>query len=161
MNTNMKVEYIRNGSVFSFDHVLSKADQILFYAGNLNPDGQYEREHIVYDPIPELKQELYDKIDAYVQAEIFKGFVYNGKTFSMSLKAQINWSNILLIPNGNFPLSLMTIDEELVQLPVEEKIAFHQASLSHKYSKLQLGHTLKTTVKNFTTVEELNTFILE
>lgn len=157
----MKVEYIRNGSVWSFDHKLSDTDYALFYAGNLNPDGHYEREHIVHDPIPELKQELYNKIDTYVQAEIFKGFIYNGKTFSMSINAQINWSNILLIPSNNFPLALMTIDEELVQLPVEEKVAFYQASLSHKNSKLQLGHTLKTTVKNFTTVEEINNFTLE
>ncbi len=157
----MKVEYIRNGSVFSFDHVLSKIDQTLFYAGTLNPDGHYEREHIPHNPLPELKQELYDKIDAYVQAEIFKGFVYNGKTFSMSINAQINWSNILLIPSSNFPLALMTIDEELVQLSLEEKTLFYQASLNHKYSKLQLGHTLKTTVKNFTTIEEINNFTLE
>ena len=55
----------------------------------------------------------------------------------------------------------MTVDEELVQLPIEEKVAFYQASLTHKYSKLQLGHSLKNTVKNFTTVEEINNFILE
>jgi len=130
---------------------------------NVNTVDYYFNDDNIVDEvsIEDRKKALIDDIDLFVEAEIFKGFVYNGKTFSMSLKAQINWSNILLIPNGNFPLSLMTIDEELVQLPVEEKIAFHQASLSHKYSKLQLGHTLKTTVKNFTTVEELNTFILE
>jgi hypothetical protein len=155
----MKVEYVRDGSVFSFDHLLSDQEYALFHNHQL--EGHYERDYITEDPIPELKQKLYSKIDEHTQSEILKGFVYNGKTFSMSINAQINWSNILLIPSGNFPLSLMTVDEELIQLPVEEKIAFYQASLSHKYSKLQLGHSLKTTVKNLTTVEELNNFIIE
>lgn len=155
----MKVEYIKNGSVFSFDHQLSSDEKNSFYEGTL--EGTFERVAESYDPLPELKQELYAKIDGYIQSEIIKGFVYNGKTFSMSINAQINWSNILLIPNANFPLALMTIDEELVQLPLEEKQSFYQASLNHKYSKLQLGHSLKTAVKNFTTIEEINNFIIQ
>lgn len=130
---------------------------------NVNTVDYYFNDDNIVDEvsIEDRKKALIDDIDLFVEAEIFKGFVYNGKTFSMSINAQINWSNILLIPSSNFPLSLMTVDEELVQLPVEEKIAFYQASLTHKYSKLQLGHGLKNTVKNLTTVEELNNFIIE
>lgn len=130
---------------------------------NVDTVDYYFNDDVIIDVfnIEDRKKALIDEIDLFVEAEIFKGFVYNGKTFSMSLKAQINWSNILLIPSSNFPLALMTVDEELVQLPIEEKIAFYQASLSHKYSKLQLGHNLKTIVKNLTTVEELNNFIIE
>lgn len=130
---------------------------------NVDTVDYYFNDDVIIDVfnIEDHKKALIDKIDLFIEAEIFKGFVYNGKTFSMSINAQINWNNILLIPSNIFPLSLMTIDEELVQLPLEEKNAFYQASLNYKYSKLQLGHSLKTAVKNLTTVEEINNFIIE
>lgn len=150
----MKVEYIKDNLVYSFDHHLSESEKTRFYQGSLQ--GHFERAIEPYDPLLEFKQQVYTKIDEYIQSEITKGFVYKGKLFSMSMNAQINWSNILLIPDNNFPLALMTVDEELTQLPLDEKNAFYQASLNHKYSKLQLGHSLKSTVKACATIAELD-----
>lgn len=157
----MKVEYIRNGSVFSFDHVLSKTDQILFYEGNLNPDGHYERDYVAPDNITDLKQEVIKKIDLFIQEEISKGFEYNGRIYSMSTNAQLNWSNILAIPDMMFPLDIMSINEELYQLPLSEKETFYYTCLNYKYAQLKRGHSLKSSLKSLNTEQEVLSFIIE
>jgi hypothetical protein len=157
----MKVEYIRNSSVFSFDHKLSNDDYILFQAGNLNPDGHYERQHVTHDPIPELKQEVIEKIDLFIQEEIAKGFEYNGKIYSMSTNAQLNWSNILNIPSAMFPVDIMSKNEELYSLPLSEKESFYNTCLGFKYATLKRGHALKEALKALSTEELVNSFIIQ
>jgi hypothetical protein len=155
----MKVEYIRNESVFSFDHKLSNEDYVLFYAGEL--DGHYEREYIFQDNVSELKQEIINQIDLFIQDEISKGFEYNGRIYSMSIKAQLNWSNILNIPAIMFPINIMSMNEELYSLPLSEQQTFYNTILSFKYGKLNHGHQLKQSLAELNTAEEILSFVIE
>lgn len=157
----MKVEYIRNGAVFSFDHKLSDVDYTLFYAGQLNPDGHYERDYVASDNLDFLKKELIEKIDLFIQQEISKGFEYNGRIYSMSTNAQLNWSNILAIPDMMFPLDIMSVNEELYSLPLAEKESFYYTCLNYKYTQLKRGHTLKSSLKSLITEQEILSFIIE
>lgn len=108
--------------------------------------------------IYEIKERLISLVDQFTQSEITKGFVYNGRTFSMSTNAQINWSNLLSIPNSMFPIQIMDVNDEPFSLGLFEKEQFYYAYLNHKYSKLQQGNALKIQLKSLETEQELIDF---
>jgi hypothetical protein len=117
----------------------------------------------VNNPIPEnlsvVKKRVIDALDEKISEEIKAGFVFDNSVFSMSLEAQINWSNLLLIPNTAFPLSLKCKDETIYSLIYENREAFYGAAMTHKMTKLGEG-TYKTGLINATqTKEELDTLV--
>jgi hypothetical protein len=106
-----------------------------------------------------FKDYLYDKIDKNTNDTILNGFTFDGKTFSMSVVAQINWSNLLNVPEGMFPVNVSTTSNELYILTYANVQAFYGAALMYKSVALQSGTVLKNTVHNCTTIEELETIL--
>lgn len=108
--------------------------------------------------VSEYQQYLYEHIDDKTSADILSGFLFHNKRFSMSISAQINWSNILQVPDALFPIALSCDDEEIFMLELVDKQDFYNASLFGKYVALQEGNTLKQEVKAMTTIAELTAF---
>lgn len=118
-----------------------------------NDDRVLEKDSISY-----LKQMVISNIDDSVQNEIFKGFEYDGKLFSMSLSAQINWSNILNIPDSLFPLNVTTKDDSNYILTLPNRQSFYYAYLGYKYTCLNKGNALKTALELLTNESEILAF---
>src|SRR5690606_15374933 len=114
-----------------------------------------------YELMPDLstldgqKKYVRDQIDAQTEAAIFTGFEFDGLTFSMSLTAQINWSNFPVLPESLFPLPIMSKFDEPYSLAYSDKMAFYMAALNHKNTALQAGNVKKKVVNDCTTVAEL------
>lgn len=111
--------------------------------------------------INEYKKSIFDKIDLISQNKIFDGFYFDGKVFSLSISAQINWSNLLFLPMQMFPITLSTKDDDIYLLTYSNVNSFYGAAVIGKNSPLQQGNTLKQQVKNLTTIEELDQFIID
>ncbi len=109
--------------------------------------------------INELKELRYSEIDDRSQELIFEGFNFQGLKFSMSLSAQINWSNLFNIPDSHFPLSLMDKNENIYSLQLSERVDFYASAMNHKNSILQSGSVLKAQIKNSITVSQINSII--
>ena len=108
--------------------------------------------------IEKLKEFRKDEIDNNTQNLIFNGFSYANKTWSLSLTAQINWSNLPSIPQSFFPLSLLSINGEVYQLPYAERMNFYLTAVGIKNSHLQSGSLLKVQIDTLTTIEDLINF---
>jgi hypothetical protein len=106
--------------------------------------------------INEYKKHIVDLIDTKSEEKIFEGFLFDGKRFSLSLSAQINWSNLLFLPESFFPVNLSTKDDDVYSLTYANVQLFYQAALNGKNSPLQEGNVLKQQVKAATTKEELD-----
>jgi hypothetical protein len=106
--------------------------------------------------INEYKKHIVDLIDAKSEEKIFEGFSFDGKRFSLSLSAQINWSNLLFLPESFFPVNLSTKDDDVYSLIYANVQSFYQAALNGKNAPLQEGNVLKQQVKAATTKEELD-----
>ena len=152
----MKAEYIKDKKVYSFPKKLSEDEYTKFYNGEL--EGFYEREHVEYDIIPDLKQEVIDKIDVFIQEKIFKGFDFDGKTFSMSVNAQLNWSNMLNIPDELFPLNVTTKNDGNYILTLPNRSSFYYTCLNYKHDCLNYGNTLKNKLNLLKTEAEILAF---
>ena len=74
--------------------------------------------------LEEIKNIRYNEIDLNTKYLISKGFVFGVNTFSLSITAQINWSNILNIPDQLFPLNVVDKDENLFVLELNNKMNF-------------------------------------
>lgn len=102
------------------------------------------------------KKNLIELIDNKSVEKINQGFQFGGKTFSLSLSAQINWSNLLFLPESFFPVNLSTKDDDIYVLTFANVQLFYQAALNGKNTPLQEGNVLKQQVKAATTKEELD-----
>lgn len=111
-----------------------------------------------YFSLDELKFNLLIKIDELTNAKILHGFEYNGKIFSMSTNAQINWSNLLSIADSIFPIQIMDINDEPFSLSVLERQNFYYTCMECKYTKLQHGSALKIQLKSLNTEMEILDF---
>ena len=107
-----------------------------------------------------IKEHAINLIDKKTEKDIFGGFTFDSLLFSMSMSAQINWSNLFFIPDVMFPLSLSTKnDEGNYSLSLANRQAFYGAALTHKNTALQTGTYLKNNVKTCTTIEQVQTII--
>jgi len=109
--------------------------------------------------IEELKDIRYNEIDQNTKYLISKGFVFGSNTFSLSLTAQINWSNILNIPDQLFPLNVIDKNENLFVLELSNKMNFYLSALNGKNQHLQSGGVLKNQIKSCLTEEEVHLII--
>jgi len=96
--------------------------------------------------LDELKNIRYAEIDMNTQYLITQGFAFDGHTFSMSLTAQINWSNFPNIPDSLFPLTVIDIAEDPYVCTLANKMPFYYTALNEKNSLLQSGGVLKATI---------------
>lgn len=108
--------------------------------------------------INEYKLYLIEVCDINTGNSILVGFTWNSIIFSMSDKAQINWSNILNVPDELFPLPIMSKDDNTTyQLQLIDKTAFYLNILNFKNTILQAGTVTKNSIKACTTIAELDT----
>ena len=110
--------------------------------------------------IAEFKEYLFEKIDKISVHNIYNGFTFDNKPFSLSISAQINWSNLLLLPEGIFPITISCTDETTYLLTYANRINFYLTAVSAKNGALQAGTTLKQTVLAATTIEELEEILI-
>jgi len=97
--------------------------------------------------LQELKNLRYQEIDSTTSYLIAQGFTFAGYTFSMSVNAQINWSNLPNLPESVFPLHVSTLnDEEIYYLSFANKMNFYYTAVSGKNGPLQSGNDLKTLI---------------
>lgn len=109
--------------------------------------------------IKQAKQEKFGLIDAKTQELIFQGFAFAGLHWSLSINAQINWSNLPKMPEFAFPLNMQDMDGTDYVLSYEERMNFYYTSMAVKNTHLQSGNALKTQVSELTTIEEILNFV--
>lgn len=97
--------------------------------------------------LQQFKNYRYQQVDEKTGSLIGAGFSFDGRTFSMSLNAQINWSNFPNLPDGLFPLNIMDITENVYVLALANKINFYLSALNYKNAQLQSGSILKGQIK--------------
>ena len=107
-----------------------------------------------------LIEEKIVEIDKKTQEIIDKGFSYNGKVFSLSSNAQLNWLGLKLGDAENlvlFPVSITTkFDEEYKIIDKDEMKVFYGMGLGYVKSIVDAGRDLKISAKAATSIEELN-----
>lgn len=103
-----------------------------------------------------IKSHAFKIIDKACIDGIFAGFEYDSKIFSMSISAQINWSNLMILPETSYPLNINTKDDnESISLTYANRAFFYGSALTHKNNHLQLANTRKSIVREFTTVQDV------
>lgn len=155
---------IENGNVinkYSIEYFGGEFDGLKeFYGLTLdNPQTEIKQGYsckINVDNIDSYKKYIIDLIDNRSQNKIFEGFLFDDKRFSLSLSAQINWSNLLFLPQGFFPINLSAKDDDIYVLTYSNVQSFYNAALNGKNTPLQEGNVLKQQVKSCTTKEELD-----
>jgi len=111
--------------------------------------------------VDDYKNHLYDKIDTKTQEIISEGFDFDSQTFSLSLPAQSNWTNIKsnkadFITLGMFPLQVSTKDSSTYFLQEIDVDNFYFTALSKVKNAYTSGSSLKKQVFDATTIEELD-----
>lgn len=94
-------------------------------------------------PLQEAIENKIKEIDSNTETLIFRGFEYNGLTFSLSTNAQINWSNLPNLPEFIFPLTILSKNDEPYELAYNEMMNFYLSAVNGKNSHLQSGNILK------------------
>lgn len=112
-------------------------------------------EPIVAPSLEELKQAKIIDVDANTEDLISQGFTFDGVLFSLSAKAQINWSNIVNIPSQLFPLPINGKNDDGYLLEESDKMNFYYTALNAVNSKLQAGSAKKRAIKACTSIQEL------
>lgn len=97
--------------------------------------------------LDQLKEERYSQVDQRTGELITQGFPFAGHTFSMSINAQINWSNFPNIPDALFPLNIMDVNESVFVCSLANKMNFYFTALNWKNQALQSGSILKGQIK--------------
>ncbi len=150
-----------------------ESENILLRWGDENNYWYFERgdenkpEYLLYlqsleSSIEDRKNILRDAIDERTKELIFVGFSFAGLIFSMSMEAQINWSNFPVLYQSApqlFPLDVHSKNDEPYELKYTDVMSFYFSAVSHKNTQLQSGNVLKQQVNAMRTAEELNNFV--
>lgn len=83
-------------------------------------------------PIEMLIEETIEKVVEYIANKLENGFMFQEKMFPMSISDQVNYTNLLLLPNEAFPQNFPCKDHFTFQVTVQNKLALYQASAQHK-----------------------------
>jgi hypothetical protein len=119
----------------------------------------YERPEGHADTLEQAKEIKLNQIDAKTQELIFLGFAFAGLQWSLSLTAQINWSNLSSIPEQFFPLPLQDMNEQSYSLAYANRMNFYLTAVGTKNSRLQSGSVLKQQVSLLATIEDALNFV--
>ena len=136
-----------------------------------NKDGSYyidpKTNDFVMELIEEIKVEIplqeaienkIKEIDRNTETLIFRGFEYNGLTFSLSTNAQINWSNLPNLPEQIFPLTILSKNDEPYSLKYSEVMNFYLTAVNGKNKHLQSGNLVKQEILKLKNSEEIINF---
>ena len=125
-------------------------------------DKEFYKEYFYSEQtVEEYKKYLIDIQDKKTEELILSGFTFDGNLFSLSINAQINWSNLLNIPQVMFPLNLSTKDDKIYILNFNNLQNFYFTALGIKNECLQLGNLIKKRINECGTTEELDLIKLE
>lgn len=110
------------------------------------------------------KDFLKSLVDTKTQLLIFKGFYFAELTWSLSITAQINWSNLPNLtqeffnryPDGLMPL--LSKEDKVYFLSFDKRMDFYFAAVDGKNNPLQSGGLLKYKIDGMTTPEEICNF---
>jgi hypothetical protein len=105
--------------------------------------------------VNDLKEILCQQVDTRTEETIFSGFTFDNKQFSLSISAQINWSNLFNIPQMMFPLTVSCKDETTYSLSYGNVQNFYFSALMAKNNALQNGTQKKQAILVCSTIEEL------
>jgi len=112
--------------------------------------------------LAEAKKIQIDAIDENTEYLIkLNGFTFppsSGNTFSFSIEAQINWSNILQISEINFPQPLKTREETLYMLQLSDRQSFYDTAVAAKKTYLDSGGMLCYQIEAMTNIDEVLNF---
>lgn len=121
---------------------------------------QTDRDQFLYTvDLNIAKEDKYSYVDKNTVDLISAGFPFDGLKFSMSITAQINWSNLLNLPDAMFPINVMSIDEQVYVLTLAEKINFYYTALNFKNGYLQSGSVLKGQIKAMNNIVDVENFV--
>lgn len=134
-------------SIFNDDNIMISAETVI-----IRPEGHADTLEQAY----EIKKDL---IDLKTQELIFRGFTFAGFQWSLSITAQINWSNIPLLPEVMFPIEMYDINGDIYNLTFLNRLSFYGAAVATKNSHLKLGNELKGQVLLLTTIEDILNFV--
>ena len=109
--------------------------------------------------LQELKDLRYKEIDSTTGYLIAQGFVFGGFTFSLSENAQINWTNLNLLPDGVYPITISTTTEDIYILQLVDRDAFYMAAVAAKLTPLNTGSAIKKLI--FDCVDEACVNLIE
>lgn len=99
------------------------------------------------------------QVDRNTEKNISQGFTFNGLTFSLSITAQINWSNLFNIPNELFPLTISSKNDEIYSLALSDRQNFYLSALNTKNSALQSGTITKQQILACTNTDDIHTIL--
>jgi hypothetical protein len=123
-----------------------------FFNGNIK-DGYSKK----IETLTDYKNYLIDLQDKKTEQLIYSGFTFDNNLFSLSINAQINWSNLLNIPQQMFPINLSTKDDNIYVLDFNNVQNFYFTALGRKNECLQLGNIIKKRINESLTIQELDT----
>lgn len=107
-----------------------------------------------------LKELRYNEIDAKTSMLIQQGFVYDSKTFSLSLPAQTNWHAIKNQPTEfTFPVTVSTIDNSGYDLAQSNVSAFWQAGKDTLKAHIDSGRILKKQIFDAVDIAAVNAIV--
>jgi len=109
--------------------------------------------------LQELKDLRYKGIDSTTSYIIRQGFIFDGSSFSLSENAQINWTNLNLLPDGVYPITISTMTEDIYILQLVDRDAFYMAAVAAKLTPLNTGSAIKKLI--FDCVDEACVNLIE
>ena len=124
-------------------------------------ENEHNEFHNSLNTLDSYKKYLIDLQDKKTEDLILSGFTFDGNLFSLSVNAQINWSNLLNIPEVMFPLNLSTKDDNIYVLNFNNVPNFYFTALSKKSECLQLGNDIKKRINECVNNEQLDLIKLE
>jgi hypothetical protein len=121
-----------------------------------------EMEAIGY--LDELKTQRYEQIDFRTAELINNGFTFDSSSFSLSLAAQSNWTNIYggqvaLSASGNFPMNVTTIDNDEYSLAYEDVTMFWLTAVGTVKAHYDSGRSLKKSIFDASGSAQVNSII--
>ena len=117
----------------------------------------YQGDKPPYIPtLEEVKTFATMEVDRQTAKNITAGFEFDSLLFSMSVEAQINWSDFPNLPSQVFPLTIMSKNDEEYILSESNKLNFYMSALAHKNQCLQVGNNKKKLIQACETVKQIS-----
>lgn len=105
--------------------------------------------------LEQLIGEVTDFITKFCNEKVEFGFDYDGKKFSMSPSDQINYTNLLILPESVFPQNFPCKDMSTYRVTQSNRQALYQASAQHKMKWEGLRSTYIAYILNCKTNQEV------
>jgi len=127
-------------------------------AGAITEMTQAEKDSVT--TLPKAKRKKRREIDRRTQALISNGFVYATKTFSLSIKAQLNWMGIGINKDRiSYPHEVSRKNGTVDIADAAEAQEIADLAFDTKQGHVKSGATHKKNVNALTTVSDVNAYV--